>query len=199
MRQRFDLEFQALLDRDNPDTRSIWCFVERTLRQYKLDAFGVTATEILSEVYARGIRQIVERKQGIENPLGWIRVSAHYVILEHSRRVKRSVSLESVSPSDSDLTVLGEMDKLITKEEIEADIHALYLAMEQLTPREREILYWRHTQDLSWQEVGKRLIDCGENEVGEATLRQRGCRALARLRQLFHACRMQEPPDDRAA
>jgi RNA polymerase sigma factor (sigma-70 family) len=198
MRQRFDLEFQALLDRDNPDTRSIWCFVERTLRQYRLDVFGVTADEVLSEVYARGIRQIVERKKGIENPLGWIRLTANYVILEHSRRARRSVSLESVGDTEAGLTVASEMEILINQEEIEANIQSLYWALNQLTPREQEILCWRHMDALSWQEVGKRLIDCGEAEMTEAALRQRGYRVLMRLRKLFHSCRTQDPGDQAA-
>ncbi len=198
MRQRFDLEFQALLDRDNPDTRSIWCFVERTLRQHGLDSFGVTAIEILNEVYARGIRRISDHKKGIDNPLGWIRLTAHNVIREQSRRVRRSVSLESVPPTDSELTVAGAMEFLITEEEIKANLQALELALNQLTPREREILHWRHICDLTWQEVGRRLIDCGETKVNETTLRQQGYRALVRLRKLFHSCRATDPGDKAA-
>lgn len=198
MRQRFDLEFQALLDRNNPDTRSIWCFVERTLRQFGLDAFGVTADEILGEVYARGIRHIVERKKGIENPLGWIRLTANYVIREHSRKVRCSVSLESVSASEAKLVVSCEMETLVTQEEIKADIQALHVALGQLAQSEREILYLRHMEDLSWQEIGRRFIDCGRDEISEATLRQKGYRALVRLRKLFHAARA-ELSGDKAA
>ena len=197
MRERFDLEFQALLDQNNPDTRSIWCFVERTLRQYRLD-HQLTADEVLMEAYMRGIRQIVTRQKMIVNPLGWIRLTANYIILEHSRTLRRSVSLENTGAAESKLAVAGAMDNLVRQEEIEANIQALYAALAQLSLREREILLCRHVDDLPWCKVGQRLIDCGEAEVNEPTLRQQGYRALVRLRKLFHALKMQDP-DERAA
>lgn len=197
MRERFDLEFQALLDQNNPDTRSIWCFVERTLRQYNLDSH-ITADEVLMEAYLRGIRQIVNRQKMIVNPLGWIRLTANYIILEYSRTLRRSVSLETVRSAESKLAVAGEMDNLVRQEEIEANIQALYAALKQLPIREQEILLWRHVEDLPWCEVGQRLIDCGEAEVNEPTLRQQGYRALVRLRKLFHALKAQDP-DEKAA
>jgi DNA-directed RNA polymerase specialized sigma24 family protein len=198
MRERFDSEFQALLDRDNPDTRSIWCFVERTIRQFGLDTCGITAFEILSEVYTRGIRQIVDNQKDIPNPLGWIRLTAKYVIHEYSRKLHQYISLETVPPVEPNLTVLCEMENLVSQEEIEADIQALKAALAQLTQREQEILWWRHTEDLTWCEVGRRLIDCGADEMNEATLRQQGYRALMRLRKLFHSQKAQDPGDKAA-
>ncbi|MBW4692868.1 MAG: hypothetical protein KME27_14020 [Lyngbya sp. HA4199-MV5] len=194
MRERFDLEFQALLDRNNPDTRSIWCFVERTIRQYQLGG-DITADEVLMEAYVRGIRQIVTRQKMIVNPLGWIRLTANYIILEYSRTVRRNVPLETGGAAEAKLAVAGEMDRLVREEEIEANIQALYAALAQLSPREQEILLWRHVDDLPWCEVGKRLIDCGEADVNEPALRQQGYRALVRLRKLFHALNVQDPDD----
>lgn len=124
MRERFDLEFQALLDQNNPDTRSIWCFVERTLRQYRLDSH-ILADEVLMEAYMRGIRQIVTKQKTIVNPLGWIRLTANYIILEYSRTLHRNVSLETVGAAESKLAVPGAMDNLVRQEEIETNIQAL--------------------------------------------------------------------------
>lgn len=193
MKERFDLEFRALLDRNNPDTRSIWTFVERTLHQYEMDACGITAGEVLNEAYSRGVRHILEKKQPIVNPLGWIRLAAHNIIREYSRSRQRCLSLETVSPSDSQLIVAGRMESLVTEEEIELNIRILYAALEQLKPREREILIWRHMNSLTWCEVGQRLIDCGEGAVSETTLRQQGSRALTQLRKLFHTLKLQDP------
>lgn len=197
MRERFDLEFQALLDQNNPNTRSIWCFVERTIRQYRLDG-DITADEVLMEAYIRGIRHIETKQKMIVNPLGWIRLTANYIILEYSRTARRSVPLETGSAAEAKLAVPGEMDNLVRQEEIEADIQALYTALAQLSPREQEILLRRHVEDLPWCEVGQRLIDCGEAGMNEPALRQQGRRALARLRKLFHALNIQDP-DDKAA
>lgn len=193
MRERFDAEFRALLDRDNPDARSIWTFVERTIRQYGLHTYGTNADEILSETYSRGIRCIVEQGKPIDNPLGWIRLTAYNVIREMSRTRRRCVSYESIVAVEFSLVSPGAMDSLVEQEEIDEDIQALQDALKQLAPKDREVLQWRHISGLSWWEVGERLADNGEKGLSEATLRQQGYRALVRLRKLFHSLRSKDP------
>ena len=192
MRERFDQEFQALLDPDNPDTRSIWTYITRLIGQFGLSNYGVTTDEILNEVYSRGIRQIVEQGKPIDNPLGWTRLAALNVVRETARRRKRWRQLESlVRLEKPDLIECPEI--LIGGETIENNLEALYTALEQLTPKDKEILCWRHVEGLSWCEVGERLMLDEQKPQSEATLRQQGYRALSRLRKLFHASKRGDP------
>lgn len=193
MRERFDREFRALLDSDNPETQSIWTYIARLLQQFCLDKCGITVDEILSDVYSRGIQRIVERKKPIENPLGWIRLTALNVVREMWRSQRRSVPLDSCTWLEFELTSTEAPEILVAGEEIENNIQILYAALQQLTIEDKEILYWRFIDGLSWYEIGQCLVRNGEGTLNEATLRQRGCRALARLRQLFHQIKSEDP------
>lgn len=193
MRERFDREFRALLDSDNPDTQSIWSYIARLLQQFCLDKRGITVDEVLSDVYSRGIRRIVEREEPIENPLGWIRVTALNVVREMQRSQWRSIPLDSCRWLEFELASAETPEILVAGEDIENNIQILYAALKQLSVEEQEILCWRFIDGLSWYEIGQCLIRNGEGSPNEATLRQRGCRALARLRKLFHEIKAEDP------
>lgn len=193
MRERFDREFRALLDSDNPDTQSMWTYIARLLKQFGLDKYGVTIDEILSEVYSRGIRRIVELEEEIENPMGWIRLTALNVVRELCRSQKRLISIDSCSWIEPELTSTETSDILIAGEGIEDNIQILSTALQRLSAKDQEILWWRIIGELSWCEIGERLRGSGVKVQSEAALRQRGCRALARLRKLFHELKSQDP------
>ncbi|NEQ86577.1 MAG: hypothetical protein F6K26_42900 [Moorea sp. SIO2I5] len=84
---------------------------------------------------------------------------------EHQIALEDSNSLDSVNYDDEDLRLLE-------------------LALKKLHPKDYKLIVLRHIERLSWQQVVKHLASNGE-VVTEASARQRGKRALKRLRNIF--------------
>lgn len=87
---------------------------------------------------------------------------------------------EPIDPRSADLN-----------ESIDLDIEAVKLALLKLDSNDRLIIQLRAQANLSWKEIQQYLMDMGEPFASESVLRQRGKRAMQRLKQALHTI---QPP-----
>lgn len=177
MMERFFEEFQVLLDSGSPSGISMLAFIKRNLKQYNLnDCY--TADEILSDAFMRGVERI-QRGEGIENPLAWMRATALNIIRERSRSNIRMLPLE-----ESWLELLDDAAVEIDEEEFAKECQWVKTALSMLNPDEQELLRLKVYDNLSWREIAERHHNQGFVDVSETTLRKRKERILKRLRKL---------------
>jgi DNA-directed RNA polymerase specialized sigma24 family protein len=183
IKHKFDTAVQALFDGNNPEARSLWANVARTLRQFKLSG-TYEVREVLAEAYTIGIRQI-ESGTIIEKPSAWMRATCLNRIRELSRKQRQASDprwdREGLSPADAVLSklILGE------------DLKALRLALENLSPADRALLHARFSLNQSWQEIGDSLPSSAGQRLNATAARQRGFRALQKLRQSYDEVRQE--------
>lgn len=179
-RQRFDTAIRALLDSENPDVRSVFVYIQRLLFQFRLSQ-SYQAKDIIVEVYARGIKRI-EMGEDIQIPLAWVRRAIYNVIRELRREFDR------VKDYDLNLIPSPEQD-LLSSMMLCDDLKALRIALKLLNSDEQILLNLRVVEGLAWRDVGKALVLAGDSEQTEGRLRQRGYRALTKLRNLYERVR----------
>ncbi|MDJ0901569.1 MAG: sigma-70 family RNA polymerase sigma factor [Xenococcus sp. MO_188.B8] len=148
-------------------------FIRRTLQQFHLGQ--VEFYDVVHEVYVRGTK-LIASGEDIKNPGAWTRVTAYNVIREMSRKQQKeqanSELIESqVAPDNCEET-----------KEIELNI--LKQSLQDLSEKDRQILELRFFQNLTWKQVVTHLAS-SEEILTEATARQRGNRAVRRLKKLF--------------
>ena len=182
-RERFDEEFRTLVMSNTPDAYSVFTSVQQRLRQFRL--WNYEPDEILNDVYVRGCK-LIDSGTPIQKPLAWIRSTAFNVIHERSReRNKMRNWTHKV-----DLIVVSVLPQFNVDDCQTDDPNyiALKSALSKMAQKDIKILQLRYGQDnLSWQEIGKRLENGAHCSTNPATLRQQGFRALKRLRKLFHS------------
>jgi DNA-directed RNA polymerase specialized sigma24 family protein len=188
-RERFDIAARAIFDAANPDTQSLFGYVQRLLYQYRL-YHSYEVKNILTEVYARGVKKI-EGGEEIKIPLAWFRRTSFHVVSEFRREADRVgyCDFEAI-PANEENALLGIM--------ADNDRKAIRIAVKLLTPDERRLLHLRVVKGLPWRDVGRALVmagDAEQEEQAEGTLRQRGYRALSKLRQLYDEVREEIPLD----
>lgn len=180
-RQKFDLAVQALFDDKNPDALSFCASVHRLLLQFRLsDTYE--AREIIAEAYTRGIRKI-EEGVVIDVPLAWLRRTCLNVIREFKKEQERSASPKF----DQFPWVPGDLE--ISRLVVQEDLYTIQVAMQQLSPEEQLLLSKRVFQRLSWQEIGETLCNKDGSSLKAGTARQRGSRALKKLRLIYERIR----------
>lgn len=180
-RKHFDQAVQALFDSSNPESITFCASITRLLRQYRLSG-TYDAKEVISEAYARSVISI-ESGTLIRTPLAWLRRTCFNVIREFKRKQARL----DKPKIDGEAYSLGSsvIEKILLRE----DLKAIRLATEKLNLEDQEILQARIFRELSWQEIGERLYDADELPIKPGTARQRGSRALIRLRQNYELIR----------
>ncbi|MGG6295508.1 RNA polymerase sigma factor [Leptolyngbya sp. AN02str] len=190
-RQRFDRAMQALFDDNNPDAHTFFAGVARMLRQFRLNG-TYDVRDIINEAYARGIVYI-ESGKGIDTPIAWLRGTCLNVIREFRRQQDKS---KHPRISDENLDVLLHKqstlhrvapDDLFSTLVLEEDMQMIHQAIQQLNPLDRQILCLRYWECQSWQEIGESLSEEGADSLSANAARQRGYRALQRLRELYLA------------
>ncbi|MBE9178117.1 sigma-70 family RNA polymerase sigma factor [Oculatella sp. LEGE 06141] len=174
---QFDEEIASLLKKQNPRARSLFAFIQRTLRQFHLEGIHSEA-EIFNEAYVRGAT-LASAGTVINSPKAWMRQTAFNVIRELSRQSRRYQS------TDYEHCESGEILPLL-EDAIALDIQAVLLALHALEPGDRCVIKLKAIESLSWKEVKERLIAMGEKPQTEAALRKRGQRAMQRLREEYH-------------
>ena len=152
-------------------------FIQRTLKQFHLN--NTCVEDVISEVYLRGVK-LIDSGEEIRNPGAWIRGTALNVIREmHRQKQKEQPNSELVKlqayPQDNE-----------SNREKEQNFFKLKNLLKDLNEKDRQILELRFFQDLSWQEVTDYLSSQGET-LTVATVRQRGSRALKRLKKAYLA------------
>lgn len=179
-RKSFDLTIKGLA---NPNTITdlqqrkssivLARFIKRSLKQFHLEQ--VDFYDVVPEVYLRGTK-LIASGEDLKNPGAWIRVTSYNVIREMSRKQKK----EQANSELIELQVASEN----CEETNEVDLNILKNSLEDLNEKDRQILDLRFFQNLSWKQVVTYLASTGEI-LTEANARQRGKRALKRLKKAF--------------
>lgn len=184
-REKFDLFIQALLNLNNLELEErkyyavLANFIKCRLRQFNLHC--VTMEDVIFESYIRGVK-LIESGQEIKNPAPWLRITSLNVIREMSRNKERQQLV------NSDLRVQQialEFSSSRASEKVNAEaLKILELSLQKLQSMDYKIIVLREIKSLSWKEVVRNLANDGEI-VTEASARQRGKRALERLRKIY--------------
>lgn len=187
-KQKFDSAIQLLLKSENLnstqyDALSVFPFIKGKLKQFHLVNFNVY--DIINEVYIRGVK-LIESGQPIRKPSAWIRVTALNVIREISRN---QTKWKLVDYSSVEYAVASEEAKnsLVSEDAINEYLKSLQMSVQELEPKDRQILELWKVKGLSWKEVAENLDLNGEEVPSLPTLRKRGERALERLRQKYYS------------
>ncbi|NES72285.1 MAG: sigma-70 family RNA polymerase sigma factor [Okeania sp. SIO2D1] len=179
-KKSFDLAIKALAnskkikDFHDPLTSIVLRqFIIRTLKQFHLEQ--VDFYDVVSIVCIRGTERI-NSGEHIKNPGAWIRVTSYNIIREMSRQqLKEQANSEfierQIAPNDRE-------------DNNEVELEILEKSLQILTEKDRQILELKYFQDKSWKQVVADLADRGEI-LKESTVRQRGKRALERLKKAF--------------
>jgi len=192
-RKQFDEDVQSLFDSDRSEAISFCASIARTLRQYRLKG-TYAEREIIAEAYARGVKKI-EKGEIINTPLAWLRRTCLNIIREFSREQERA----DRPKRDAEPWTLGgvALAQMLQRE----DWYAIYLAFADLSLEDQEILLARIVDGHSWQVVNERLADRSSVPLKLGSVRQRGARALTRLRDRYNHLRdtVQLPNPDKDA
>jgi len=168
----------SLYEAKSPESTALFSYIQRLLCQFRLKNAYVVK-DIVVEVYSRAIRAIANGSV-INNPQAWIKRVALNVIREF-RRAADKVNYTSLDEHPY-LGASGEdhLSKMILKD----DISIILQAFEELSDQDKTILTLRIVHGLSWQEISQELSSNGD-KLNENSLRQKGFRALRRLRYFY--------------
>jgi RNA polymerase sigma factor (sigma-70 family) len=165
-------ELAELLD----DLDGFCKFICIRLRNFKLDG-RYSPDDIIGECILRW-HQAVQNGKPIPYIMGWMKVTANYVVQELKRESNKAYpydpSIVETLPDTSDV------DGLETIEQRQVVLKALAALPED----KRELLNLRFFQNLSWDAIAEVYVARGEN-VKASALRKRGQRAQEELRKVF--------------
>lgn len=179
--QSFDLEFANLLSPNNASGDFFFAFIRRSLKQFHLDK-AYTETDIMSEVYWRGVKTL-QKGVIIESFLGWIRAVAYNYIRELSRERSKSVQLEEYHLPEQKRANILEQNP-IEDENLKLKLELVSIAFKKLNPEQQKLLRYKVIEDLSWRKIQ------GLGEYQDFTvpaLRKRKERILKKLHLLYHS------------
>jgi RNA polymerase sigma factor (sigma-70 family) len=138
--------------------------------------FNIDPYEILSEVWCRGIKTIYSGRK-IQKPTNWIWKVARNVVHEKGRKHTRDRN-KLVENFNLEERLCADPDTADYEALNDAHIRVRH-AFLNLGEDDRKILDMKIVQELPWSAIGDSY------GVTEAAIRQRGCRALARLRKSY--------------
>jgi len=176
-RDAFDTQFRNLFYSSDSGA-NVLAYIRWMLLQFQLDR-AYEVHDILTEVYTRG-RRLIDRGGNIHLLPAWTRRTALNVI--------RGLRRERDKVSDYlDLDDLPSSEPNYLSELMMADqAMAMKSAFEQLDDDSRTILWLQVVEKMSWQDVRKKLATLkGSEAPSESALRQKGFRALRRLRAIY--------------
>jgi len=176
-RDAFDTQFRDLFYSSDSGAH-VLAYIRRTLLQFRLDG-AYEVHDILVEVYTRG-RRLIDKGENIHVLSAWTRCTAYNVIRELRReRDKVSDYLDLDNLPSSKPNYLSELM-------MADEVMAMRSAFEQLNDDSRTILRLRVVEQMSWQDVRKKLATLkGSETPSENVLRQKCSRALRRLRAIY--------------
>ncbi|NET85886.1 MAG: sigma-70 family RNA polymerase sigma factor [Moorea sp. SIO1F2] len=184
-REKFESAVQHLFKQTYLETNEAKSYaalfngIKSKLRQFNLPHDQMY--DVIHETYLRGIK-LLESGEEIKNPRAWIRETSFNVIREMSRKQKKEPSWDSNLIEHQ--KALEASNSLNSANYDDKDLRLLELALKKLEPKDNKLIVLRHIEGLSWQQVVNHLASNGE-VVTEASARQRGKRALKRLRNIF--------------
>ncbi|NEN95299.1 MAG: sigma-70 family RNA polymerase sigma factor [Moorea sp. SIO3I7] len=184
-RQKFESAVKHLVSQTFLETKEATYYaalfngIKKKIRQFNFPDYQIY--EVINETYLRGIK-LIESGQEIENPGAWIRVTSFNVIREMSREQKKEQLWDSNLIEDQ--LGLEDSHSLSSSNSEDEDLRLLELALKKLDPKDSKLIVLREIEGLSWRQVVNHLASKGEY-ITEASARQRGNRALKRLRNRF--------------
>lgn len=119
------------------------------------------AEDLFQETFLKVINTLKDGRYNEEGKfLPWVMRIAHNLVIDHFRREKKN---QTISPNvggpddDFDLFQIIQNDEeniedIIVKEEIETELMAL---LEMLPDEQKQVVYMRHFQDLSFKEISE--------------------------------------------
>lgn len=173
-RREFDLQMREMFDARN----QVHLFISRILHQFQLSGI-YEVQDVLVDVYVRGI-DLISRGQTIDRPPSWIRATALNIVRELSRKERRWDTNEELleqTPSKEP----GFLSELTARD----DWRAVEAALRKLDPEDQTILRLRFIDNCSWQEIADRSLAGTDSKYSAVALRQRGWRALKKLRKEY--------------
>lgn len=180
-KKQFNAEIARLFKQQNAESRSLWASVERMLWQFRLRG-AYQVKDIMIEAYAIGIQQI-EAGGEIRNPLAWMRGTCFNVIRKLRRKQNKAerpkIDQEGCTPGDE---AWAEMLLL-------EDMAVIRLALQELSAEEQALLWAKYVEEQSWQQICDDLNGSEETCLNANAVRQRGHRALQKLRQAYEDIR----------
>ncbi|NES20705.1 MAG: sigma-70 family RNA polymerase sigma factor [Symploca sp. SIO3E6] len=183
---------EVLLSSGDSDVYHILPFIKRVLKQFKLYSY-YEERDIFLEAYARAVKKI-EAGGVIDKVPAWFKTTSYNVIRELSKDKNRQQSLIKRLANSGQL--IGENVYHIPEHIIDSNVKLLTKSLKDLKSEDRIVLKLRIIDNLSWKEIGNYLVEIGK-EVDNSTqleqrLRQRGNRAMKRLRRIYHSYRTGE-------
>lgn len=178
---QFNAVTEQLFEQNNSEARFLWASVERMLWQYRLRG-AYEVKDVVIEAYAIGIEQI--NKGGIiAKPLPWIRSTCFNIIRELRRKQDKAenpkIDSEGCTPGDE-----GWAEMLLLE-----DMAVIRLALRELSSEEQALLWAKYIEGQSWQQISDELNCSEENCLNANAVRQRGHRALQKLKQAYEDIR----------
>ncbi len=128
------------------------------------------AQDLAGEVFLRAVESLGDIERRGVPPQTWIFRVAHNLVVDHDRRnaLGQSVPLEEAIASVATLGPHGEMEQKLA-------MQAVYQAMEQLYPAQREVVSLRFMGELSSEETG---VIMGRTSGAVRELQRTALRAL---------------------
>lgn len=114
------------------------------------------ADDIFQDTFIKVVKNLRLGKYNDEGRfLSWVIRIAHNLIMDHYRKINRLPKHESKIQNFDVLDRLIEQSNSIEESMIETQIHAdLSLLIEELPDSQKEVLYMRLFQDMSFKEIG---------------------------------------------
>ncbi|NER99099.1 MAG: sigma-70 family RNA polymerase sigma factor [Symploca sp. SIO1B1] len=183
---------EVLLSSGESDIYHILPFIKRLLKQFKLYSY-YEERDIFLEAYARAVKRI-EAGGVIDKIPAWFKTTSYNIIRELNKDKNRQQSL--ITRLANSGQVSGANVYHIPEHIIDANVRLLTKALKELKSEDRIVLKLRIIHNLSWKEIGDYLVERGQ-EVNnspklEQRLRQRGNRAMKRLRRIYHSYKTEE-------
>lgn len=170
----------SLSEKQNDDSRKIFFFAKRTLRQFKLDG-QLQESDIVIQAYLR-VREKIKSGESIKNMPAYFNRVCYNIVREHSKKQKKTENLCNrlvnngfgVSETNRQIDSLNYSNNKI-----------LFESLAQLNNEDREIIELRIVQELSWKEISDHISLYRNKKLNTSTLRKRGERILKRLREAY--------------
>ncbi|MEM9218416.1 MAG: sigma-70 family RNA polymerase sigma factor [Cyanobacteria bacterium P01_F01_bin.150] len=170
------------LKRDE-NQRQLLLFIKRTLLQFRLDQ-EYSPADILGESY---FRIVVKIRSGeiVHNLPAFFNRTSFNVIREKNKTRSRKEKIDTRHIAINHEILYPNLE-LYSSQYKNEEVESLQIALNQMSQDDLDILILRIVKGLSWAEVRENYLE-NNQDISVASLRKRGNRALAKLRQSFFA------------
>jgi len=183
--EQLDRMAEMMLD---PANREIYIlpFIKRTLRQFHLEGF-CNESGVFNEAYMRANNKIIKGEKVKKIP-AWFKGIVYNVIREiRDEKKEEDKAIQRLYKS----YVVNEIGPHLPDYATIPNCHKLHKALKSISEDDIELIILHRVEGMSWKEIGDWLVTKGKevenNQKVEQKLRQRGNRALNRLRAKFNS------------